>query len=149
MTGTEQTQIEPMIFHQRIRLPYRYAPGRAQRAALEGFASGVIRGSRCEHCDIVLAPARPFCPRCFEATGAVVDLSDTGVLEGWTTRVRDGVATTFGLVRLDGADTVLMHCLQAGPDELAVGSRVKARWTGDKHGEITDIACFEPEGSRP
>jgi len=60
---------EQMIFHQRIRLPYRYTAGVAQRAALEGFATRVLRGSRCDTCQIVLAPARPFCPRCSAATG--------------------------------------------------------------------------------
>lgn len=143
MTGTEE-----MTFHQRIRLPYRYAAGSAQRAALEGLATGVLRGSRCVNCDIVLAPARPFCPRCSGATGAIVDLTDTGVLEGWTTRTRDGAAVTFAMIRLDGADTALMHRLEAAPDKLAVGLRVKARWSGEKQGEITDIEVFEPEARK-
>jgi len=139
------TETEEMTFHQRIRLPYHYAAGPAQHAALEGLAAGVLRGSRCEHCDIVLAPARPFCPRCSGATGVIVDLSNTGVLEGWSTRTRDGAAVTFGMIRLDGADTALMHRIEAAPDTLAVGFRVKARWSGERHGEITDVEAFEPE----
>lgn len=139
------TETEEMTFHQRIQLPYRYAAGSAQRAALEGLAAGVLRGSRCLNCDIILAPARPFCPRCSGATGAVIDLSDTGVLEGWTTRTRDGAAVTFGMIRLDGADTALMHRVEAAPGKLAVGMRVKARWSDEKHGEITDVDAFEPE----
>jgi uncharacterized protein len=140
------TEIEQMVFHQRIRLPYRYAAGRAQRAALEGFGAGVLRGSRCEHCDIVLAPARPYCPRCSEATATVVDLADTGVLEGWTTRTRDGESVTFGMIRLDGADTALLHRVEIGGEPLTIGLRVKARWAEEKQGEITDVVAFEPEG---
>lgn len=143
------TEPEEMTFHQRIRLPYRYVVGSAQRAALEGLAAGVLRGSRCECCDIVLAPARPHCPRCSGATGAIVRLSDAGVLEGWTTRTRDGARVTFGMIRLDGADTAMMHRVEAAPDELAVGLRVKARWAGEKRGEITDVEAFVPEAPGP
>jgi uncharacterized protein len=137
MTGTEE-----MTFSQRIRLPYRYTAGRAQRAALEGLAEGVLRGSRCAQCDVVLAPARPFCPRCSAATGAIVDLPDTGVLEAWTTRTHDGVAVTFGMIRLDGADTAMLHRVEAAADQLAVGMPVRARWADARQGEITDIEAF-------
>lgn len=139
---------EQMTVHQQIRLPYRYAAGSAQRAALDGLAAGVLRGSRCARCDIVLAPARPYCPRCCGATGAIVELSDAGVLEGWTTRTRDGGPVTFGMIRPDGADTAMLHRVKAAPGELAVGLRVKARWTSERRGEITDIEAFEPEAGR-
>ena len=136
---------EQMIFSQRIKLPYRYTAGSAQRAALEGLAAGVLRGSRCDQCDIVLAPARPFCPRCSEATGATVDLADTGSLEAWTTRSLNGAELTFGMIKLDGADTPMLHRVDAPPGQLAAGLRVKARWTAERHGEITDVEAFEPE----
>ena len=139
------TETEQMVFHQRIRLPYRYTAGPAQRAALEGFGAGVLRGSRCRHCDIVLAPARPFCPRCSEATATVVDLADTGVLEAWTTRTRNGESVTFGMIRLDGADTALLHRVEIDAGQLATGLRVRARWADEKQGEITDVVAFEPE----
>jgi uncharacterized OB-fold protein len=137
--------IEQMIFSQRIKLPYRYTAGRAQRAALEGFAAGVLRGSRCDSCDIVLAPARPFCPRCSAATGETVDLADAGVLEGWTTRAFEGGEQTFGLIKLDGADTALLHRLDVPAERLALGLRVKARWTAERRGEITDVEAFAAE----
>jgi uncharacterized OB-fold protein len=136
---------EQMIFSQRIKLPYRYTAGSAQREALEGLAAGVLRGSRCDGCDIVLAPARPFCPRCSSATGEAVDLADSGVLEGWTTRTRDGASTTFGLIRLDGADTPLLHRVDVPAARLAVGLRVQARWATERQGEITDVEAFEVE----
>lgn len=142
--GETSTDYPPMVFHQRIRLPYRYTAGTAQRAALEGFAAGILRGSRCEHCDIVLAPARPFCPRCGASTGTAVDLADTGVLEAWTTRTRDDTETTFGMIRLDGADTALLHVLDVPAARLAAGLRVRARWNDVRAGEITDIVAFEP-----
>lgn len=141
------TGYEPMTFHQRIRLPYRYTAGAAQRAALEGLAAGVVRGSRCDHCMIVLAPARPFCPRCSRPTGATVDLADSGVLEGWTARSRDGSTVTFGLIRLDGADSALLHRVDLPEAELVAGARVRARWSGARDGEITDIEVFEADAA--
>jgi uncharacterized OB-fold protein len=139
------TQTEQMIFHQRISLPYRYTAGAAQRSALEGFRDAIVRGSRCEACDIVLAPARPFCPRCSSATGAVVELPACGTLEGWTVRTREGASVTYGLVRLDGADSVLLHRVDVPADDLEVGMRVAARWAAERTGEITDIDAFVAE----
>lgn len=136
------TQAEEMIFRQRISLPYRYTAGTAQRQALEGLRDGTLRGSRCDSCAIVLAPARPFCPRCSAATGAAVDLPDSGTLEGWTARTRDGATVTFGLVRIDGADNVLLHRIDAPAEQLRVGLRVTARWAAERSGEITDVEAF-------
>ncbi len=135
---------ERMIFHQRIKLPYRYTAGQAQRAALEGLKDGTLRGSRCDACGIVLALARPFCPRCSGATGAVVDLADEGTVEGWTERTRDSVTTCFGMIRPDGADTALLHRLEVPGDQLRVGLRVRARWAAQRQGEITDIESYVP-----
>uniref|UniRef100_UPI00352559D4 OB-fold domain-containing protein n=1 Tax=Streptomyces sanglieri TaxID=193460 RepID=UPI00352559D4 len=49
------------------------------------------------------------------------------------------------LVRLDGADTALLHALDApGPEAVHTGMRVRIRWAAERTGAITDIACFEP-----
>ena len=50
------------------------------------------------------------------------------------------------LVQLDGAETSLVHALDVdGPDAVATGMRVRVRWSEERVGHITDIACFEPE----
>ncbi|NBM17453.1 OB-fold domain-containing protein, partial [Streptomyces sp. GC420] len=52
------------------------------------------------------------------------------------------------LVRLDGADTALLHALDApGPEAVRTGTRVRIRWAAERTGAITDIACFEPHGN--
>ena len=54
----------------------------------------------------------------------------------------------WALVRLDGADTSMLHALDAGdPERMATGMRVRVRWRPERVGEIQDIACFEPETS--
>ncbi|WP_312888114.1 Zn-ribbon domain-containing OB-fold protein [Nonomuraea rhodomycinica] len=52
----------------------------------------------------------------------------------------------WALIRLDGADTALVHAVDAGdPKELRPGTRVRPVWRERREGGITDIACFRPE----
>ncbi|WP_028933648.1 Zn-ribbon domain-containing OB-fold protein [Pseudonocardia spinosispora] len=54
----------------------------------------------------------------------------------------------WALVRLDGADTSLLHALDAGdPSRVQTGMRVRVRWAEETVGHINDIACFEPVDS--
>ncbi|HEY0578901.1 MAG TPA: OB-fold domain-containing protein, partial [Pseudonocardia sp.] len=51
----------------------------------------------------------------------------------------------WALVQLDGADTALLHAVDAGaPAHMRTGMRVRIRWAERTVGHITDIACFEP-----
>ena len=46
----------------------------------------------------------------------------------------------FALIRLDGADTTLVHVVDAESiDAMATGMRVAPRWKEDRTGHITDI----------
>lgn len=52
----------------------------------------------------------------------------------------------WALVRLDGADTALLHAVDAGAESaMSTGMRVRARWADEPQGGILDLACFEPE----
>ncbi len=58
-------------------------------------------------------------------------------------------AFAWALIRLDGADTAMLHAVDAAPGMGAVGLmrtglRVRARWAANRVGSIRDIACFEP-----
>ena len=49
----------------------------------------------------------------------------------------------WALIRLDGADTPLLHAVAAnGPDEISTGARVDVVWAGEPRGAISDIAHF-------
>jgi uncharacterized OB-fold protein len=49
-------------------------------------------------------------------------------------------------VKLDGADTAMLHAVDAGDiAKMSTGMRVTARFAAEKSGNIRDIACFEPE----
>ncbi|SFF06869.1 hypothetical protein SAMN05216506_11896 [Saccharopolyspora kobensis] len=56
----------------------------------------------------------------------------------------------WALVQLDGADTPMLHALDAGsPDAVRTGMRVQVRWAAELGNGIRDIACFEPVGQSP
>ncbi|MGE5460362.1 MAG: OB-fold domain-containing protein, partial [Solirubrobacterales bacterium] len=57
------------------------------------------------------------------------------------------VPVVFGLVRLDGADTVFLHrVLDAGDEPLEIGERVEVvlRPEAERTGSILDIEGFRP-----
>jgi len=55
-------------------------------------------------------------------------------------------AFAWALIRLDGADTSLLHVVDAGDESrMRTGMRVRARWRDEPAGHVTDIEAFEPE----
>jgi uncharacterized OB-fold protein len=51
----------------------------------------------------------------------------------------------WALIRLDGADTAMLHAVDAGsPAAMRTGMRVRPRWAEQPIGHIRDITCFEP-----
>lgn len=55
----------------------------------------------------------------------------------------------WALVRLDGADTALLHAVDVDtPEQMSTGMRVRVRWADQPVGSMRDIACFEPASER-
>ena len=55
----------------------------------------------------------------------------------------------WALIRLDGADTAMLHAVDAGsPDAIQTGLRVRPRWAPEPKGSIRDIEAFEPVESQ-
>ena len=101
----------------------------------------------------VLAPPSEYDPETGEATTAgFVDVGPSGVVTSWawvrTPRPVHLVGRPFAwaLIRLDGADSAILHAVDAGSENaMATGLRVRPRWRAETRGEIGDIECFEPE----
>jgi uncharacterized OB-fold protein len=51
----------------------------------------------------------------------------------------------WALIRLDGADTALLHAVDAPLDHLRTGLRVRARWAAQTVGHIHDVEAFVPD----
>jgi uncharacterized OB-fold protein len=57
------------------------------------------------------------------------------------------VPFAWAMIRLDGADVPMIHCVSAAAEaELVTGARVRAVWAEETRGFITDIRCFELSG---
>jgi uncharacterized protein len=56
----------------------------------------------------------------------------------------------WALIRLDGADTAILHAVDAGSAAaMRTGMRVRPRWADERVGSIRDIECFEPGDEAP
>jgi len=101
----------------------------------------------------VLVPPSEYDPANGEATAedfVPVGPSGTVTSYAWVTapRAKQPLQHPFAyaLIQLDGADTQLLHAVDAGDESrIRIGLRVRPRWRAETKGEITDLACFEPE----
>lgn len=141
-----------------VEFPFTRSLGPVQSAFLTGLRERVVLGVRTRD-DRVLVPPVEYDPVTADELRDLVEVAPSGTVTTWAwnpaPRRGQPLATPFAwvLVRLDGADTALLHALDApGPDAVRTGMRVRVRWAGERTGAITDIACFEPydgPGERP
>lgn len=130
-----------MIVQGSIRLTFTYAAGRIGSRFLSGLRdSRVILGAHCPRCELVVCPARAFCPICGTDTADLREVGPEGAVEAWSGVPGRG---TYGMIRLDGADTALVHHLLGDADLWESGTRVVARFAVKRTGSITDIEGFE------
>jgi uncharacterized OB-fold protein len=140
-------------------------------ALREGFIVG-IKGSD----GTVIVPPVEYDPVTSESLTELVEVGDSGEVVSWAWVTEPIVGQpidgpfAWGLIKLDGAGTAMVHAIDTGgdPRALSTGARVKARWraakpagaddvggeatdgAGEEHqyreGHILDIECFVPEG---
>jgi uncharacterized OB-fold protein len=113
----------------------------------------------------VHVPPAEYDPVTYEPLGEMVPVSTVGTVASWTWQPEplEGQPLdrpfAWALIKLDGADTLLMHAVDAGePEAIRTGSRVHVHWAEETVGAITDIAYFklgeeaetvpEPSGDR-
>jgi hypothetical protein len=99
----------------------------------------------------VMVPPKEYDPETSEALSELVPVADTGVVTTWAwvqkPRAQQplGKPFAYALIRLDGADTKLLHVVDAGSESaMKTGMRVRARWADQPVGAITDIQAFVP-----
>ncbi|MEU8619462.1 OB-fold domain-containing protein [Streptomyces sp. NPDC048623] len=143
-----------------VEFPFTRSLGPVKSAFLTGLRERTLLGVRTERGRILVPPVE-YDPETAAELRELVALGDTGTVTTWAwnpePRTGQPLATPFAwvLVRPDGADTALLHALDApGPEAVRTGMRVRIRWAAERTGAITDIACFEPydgspEDSRP
>ncbi len=99
----------------------------------------------------VMVPPKEYDPDTSEALTELVPVADSGVVTSWAwvhePRAKQPLTRPFAyaLIRLDGADTKLLHVVDAGRESaMKTGMRVRARWAEQPSGAITDIQAFVP-----
>ena len=108
----------------------------------------------------VHVPPAEFDPVTYERLTEIVPVASVGTVVSWTWQSAplEGQPLdrpfAWALIKLDGADTPLLHAVDAtSADAINTGGRVHAHWADQPVGAITDIAYFalgddaEPEGS--
>ena len=104
----------------------------------------------------MLVPPAEYDPVTYEPLSEIVPVASVGTVVSWTWQPQplDGQPLdrpfAWALIELDGADTALLHAVDAGSaDAISTGARVHVHWADEPVGAITDIAYFalgdEPE----
>ena len=133
------------VQRQPIQLDYEYTAGVSASRFLRGIARGKLLGQKCPVDGRVYFPSRGSCPQ------HAVPFDDEDVVE----LPDKGTVVTYSIVRvpseniplelpyitvqvlLDGADTVLMHVLDAPLEEVRMGLRVEAVWKPEDEWETS------------
>lgn len=146
---------EPTVLNQDFTLGYTYT--RSTGPIVGRFLTELrqrkmvgIKGSDGK----VIVPPVEYDPVTAEELSEFVDVADTGVVQSWSwvkyPRPSHLLQKPFAWAQIliDGADTPMMHMVDAGSEEaMSTGMKVKVRWADETKGFIDDIAYFVAENS--
>ena len=129
-----------------LEYPYTRTTGPIIGPFLTGVRDGRIIGSRVG--ERVLCPPVEYDPDTGATVGPenLVEVGPAGEVTSWTW-VAEPTSKhpfdhpfAFAQIKLDGADTTMIHAVDAGSaDAMSTGMRVVARFVDDRHGAITDL----------
>jgi uncharacterized OB-fold protein len=134
-----------------LEYAYRRSVGPVLGQFLAGLRDGKILGAKTAAGRVIVPPSE-YDPDSGDAIREMVEVGQAGVVVTWAWVASPAPTAplshpfAWALVRLDGADTAMIHAVDAGPAAMRTGMRVRARWRPTRAGEIGDLACFEPEG---
>jgi uncharacterized OB-fold protein len=152
----------PLLEHHVLEYPggYTRSTGPAVGRFLTSLRDGRIEGVRISD-GRVMVPPTEYDPLTASPIGddAWVEVGPAGVVAAWTWVAEPRAGKhhldrpfAFALVRPDGADTALVHVVDAGsPDVMRVGLRVAPRFARSRSGHMTDIEAWVPlaDGDEP
>ncbi len=141
---------QPLRAPLEIGFDYTRSLGPTLSRFMAALANRRILGSRSAD-GRVYAPPFEFDPVTFDPPDDLVPVGPEGTVTtwSWAPQPLEGqpLAQPFGwaLIRLDGADTAMLHAVDAGSAAaMRTGMRVRPRWAEQRVGDIRDIVCFEP-----
>jgi uncharacterized OB-fold protein len=134
-----------------LELPYRRSVGPVVGAFLTGLRDGRILGSR-TRAGRVRVPPLEYDPDTGDEARDLVEVGQSGVVQhaAWIAEpLRNHPLDrpfAWALIGLDGADTALLHVVDAGDESrMRTGMRVTPRWREERVGDIHDVEAFVPE----
>jgi uncharacterized OB-fold protein len=133
-----------------ITFPYKRSLGPVLGAFMTALTEERLIGIR--DGDRVMCPPLEWSPRtAAELPHEFVDVGPAGTVEswGWVAQPSEQHPLdrpfAFASIRLDGADTALVHVVDVrDASEMSIGMRVAPRWRTERKGHITDIEAFVP-----
>jgi uncharacterized OB-fold protein len=142
--------MQPLSAPIELSFDYTRSLGDTFGAFMTGLAERRVMGVRASDGRVYVPPVE-YDPVTGAPATEFVEVSDEGTVQGWTWAPEplpgQPLEQPFAwvLVRLDGADTSMLHALDVGsPADVGTGMRVRARWAAERTGNIRDIVCFEP-----
>src|SRR5580704_9196755 len=138
-----------------IEYTYTRSTGPVIGAFFTGLRDGKILGATTPGGKVVVPPTE-YDPITSEEVGELIEVGAAGVVTTWAWAahpLKDQPLDrpfAWALVQLDGADTGLLHVVDAaGPEAMSSGMRVTARWrpAEQRIGHLKDIDCFVAEGA--
>lgn len=145
---------ELLSAHHVLEYDYRRSVGPVLGRFFTGLRDRKIVGSK-TRAGRVLVPPMEYDPETAEAIDSIVEVGPNGVVKTWAwvcEPMRNHPLAhpfAFALIKLDGADSAMMHAVDAGDESrMATGMRVSPRWAAEPRGSILDLECFEPEATR-
>jgi hypothetical protein len=144
--------IAPLSAPLEISFDYTRSLGPVLSQFMAGLAERQILGSRGADGRVHVPPAE-YDPVTFAPPEEFVQVGPAGTVLTWSWQPEPregqplGHPFAWALIRLDGADTGMLHAVDAGTAaSMQTGMRVRPRWADNRSGHITDIVCFEPAG---
>ena len=149
MAGAQDTEVLTALHV--LEYPYKRSVGPVIGRFLTGLRDRRLEGIRAAD-GRVLVPPVEYDPQTAQTLSEFVEVGPGGVVQTWTwisePRSNNPLSEPFAwaLIKLDGADTALLHAVDAGDEtKMSTGMRVRPRWRDERAGHILDIECFEPE----
>jgi uncharacterized OB-fold protein len=138
-----------------LEFPYKRSLGPVIGAFMTGLRDGRILGARTTAGRVVVPPTEYDPETGDDVESELVEVGPGGTVRTWSwashPRPDQPLDRPFAwvLVDLDGADTAMLHVLDAGtPEGCTSGMRVSVKFRADSEriGSMRDIECFVPEG---
>ena len=137
-----------------LEYTYRRSVGPVIGRFFAALAEGKILGARTRSGKVVVPPTE-YDPETSAPLSELVEVGTKGVVTTWSwssaPRPHQPLDRPFAwaLVKLDGADTAMLHVVDAGDvARMSTGMRVAARFRPQPSGGMLDLACFEPADER-